>query len=160
MEHEHGSGLDPAAPGMPDEMSSQLPAEGAETTGPADPREPTDPADMARASEAAAASEMAGSDVGGVSEPAPASEQAPASETASASETAPASETAARSDAEESDASQETRQATGEPRVDAALGRLGELDELQVSEHPRVYERVHEQLVDVLGELHQGTQNS
>ena len=149
MEHEHGSGLDPAAPGMPDEINSPLPAEGAETTGPADPRETVESSEMAPASELAAASETA-----------PASELTAASEPDGASETAPASETAARSDAEESDASQETRQATGEPRVDAALGRLGELDELQVSEHPRVYERVHEQLVDVLGELHQGTQNS
>jgi hypothetical protein len=46
------------------------------------------------------------------------------------------------------------RPATGEPRVDAALGRLGELDELPVTEHPQVYERIHTQLVEVLGELH------
>jgi hypothetical protein len=45
---------------------------------------------------------------------------------------------------------------TGEPRVDAAIRRLTELDDLPLSEHPRVYERVHEQLVDVLGELHAG----
>ena len=44
--------------------------------------------------------------------------------------------------------------ATGEPRVDAALSPLGELDELPVSEHPGVYDRIHEQLVEVLGELH------
>ena len=48
---------------------------------------------------------------------------------------------------------------TGEPRVDAALGGLDELGELPVSEHPAVYERVHEQLVEVLGELHPGAQN-
>ncbi len=48
---------------------------------------------------------------------------------------------------------------TGEPRVDAVLRRLDELGDLPVSEHPAVYERVHEQLVEVLGELHQGTQN-
>ena len=48
------------------------------------------------------------------------------------------------------------RPATGEPRVDAALGRLGELDDLPVSEHPQVYERIHGQLVEVLGELHSG----
>lgn len=42
---------------------------------------------------------------------------------------------------------------TGEPRVDAALRRLGELDDLPVSEHPPVFERVHASLVDVLGEL-------
>ena len=45
---------------------------------------------------------------------------------------------------------------TGEPRVDAAIRRLTELDDLPLSEHPSVYERVHEQLVDVLGELHAG----
>jgi|SRR5215472_6116619 len=45
---------------------------------------------------------------------------------------------------------------TGEPRVDAAIGPLTELDDLPVSEHPAVYERVHEQLVEVLGELHAG----
>src|SRR5260221_12817434 len=44
--------------------------------------------------------------------------------------------------------------ATGEPRVDAALSPLGELDELPVSEHPGVYDRIHEQLVEGLGELH------
>jgi hypothetical protein len=47
--------------------------------------------------------------------------------------------------------------ATGEPRVDAALRQLGELDERPVSEHPQVFERVHGQLVEVLGELHSGT---
>jgi hypothetical protein len=46
--------------------------------------------------------------------------------------------------------------ATGEPRVDEALGRLSELDDLPVSEHPGVFERVHSQLVDVLGELRPG----
>jgi hypothetical protein len=46
--------------------------------------------------------------------------------------------------------------ATGEPRVDAALGLLVELDELPVTEHPQVYERIHTQLVEVLGELHSG----
>ena len=43
--------------------------------------------------------------------------------------------------------------ATGEPRVDEALGRLGEVSDLPVSEHPGVFEHVHSQLVDVLGEL-------
>ncbi len=45
---------------------------------------------------------------------------------------------------------------TGEPRVNAAIGRLGELGELPVSEHAQVYERIHGQLVEVLGELHSG----
>ena len=49
---------------------------------------------------------------------------------------------------------------TGEPRVDAALDGLAELDELPVSEHPGVYERIHEQLVDVLGELASGQRQS
>jgi hypothetical protein len=62
--------------------------------------------------------------------------------------------------AAERDESREALTTTGEPRVDAVLGRLGELDELPVSEHPGVYERIHEQLVDVLGELHHGPQNS
>ncbi|HUJ08068.1 MAG TPA: hypothetical protein VLX31_18320 [Streptosporangiaceae bacterium] len=49
-----------------------------------------------------------------------------------------------------------TTTATGEPRVDAALRMLGELDGLPVTEHPQVFERVHGQLVEVLGELHAG----
>lgn len=47
---------------------------------------------------------------------------------------------------------------TGEPRVDAAVRGLDEVGELPVSEHPAVYERIHEQLVEVLGELHPGSQ--
>lgn len=43
---------------------------------------------------------------------------------------------------------------TGEPRVDAALRNLRELDGVPVSEHPEIFERVHGQLVEVLGELH------
>ncbi|HWF82517.1 MAG TPA: hypothetical protein VN695_18220 [Streptosporangiaceae bacterium] len=50
----------------------------------------------------------------------------------------------------------EQLEATGEPRVDAALRRLGELGDLPVSEHPPVFERVHSSLVDVLGELRSG----
>ncbi|HEX7993681.1 MAG TPA: hypothetical protein VF506_07140, partial [Streptosporangiaceae bacterium] len=80
---------------------------------------------------------------------------APAADSAPAA----ASEPTADSDIPDAEEAAKTWQATGEPRVDAALGRLSELDELPVSEHPGVYDRVHEQLVDVLGELHQGTQN-
>lgn len=47
----------------------------------------------------------------------------------------------------------EQPEATGEPRVDDALRRLGQLGDLPVSEHPPVFERVHASLVDVLGEL-------
>jgi hypothetical protein len=46
---------------------------------------------------------------------------------------------------------------TGEPRVDAAIAPLAILDELPVSEHPPVFERIHGQLVEVLGELHSGS---
>ena len=54
----------------------------------------------------------------------------------------------------------EQAEATGEPRVDEALRRLGELGDLPVSEHPPVFERVHASLVDVLGELRSGTDDS
>ncbi len=50
----------------------------------------------------------------------------------------------------------ERRQATGEPRVDDALRRLGELAELPVSDHPAVFEHVHARLSDVLDELDVG----
>ena len=43
--------------------------------------------------------------------------------------------------------------ATGEPRVDAALARLDELDGRPVTEHRPVFEDVHRRLRDVLGEL-------
>jgi hypothetical protein len=46
--------------------------------------------------------------------------------------------------------------ATGEPRVDDTLRQLDELNDLPVSEHPAVFERVHGQLVEVLGELRSG----
>jgi hypothetical protein len=45
---------------------------------------------------------------------------------------------------------------TGEPRVDAALARLDELDGLPVTEHTRVFDDVHRRLEDVLGELGTG----
>jgi hypothetical protein len=49
----------------------------------------------------------------------------------------------------------ETRAAsgTGEPRVDAALRLLDRLPGLPVSEHPELFEQVHAQLTEVLGEL-------
>jgi hypothetical protein len=82
------------------------------------------------------------------------------SETAGSTETVESRQTAEDRVTAESNESGEHLATTGEPRVDAALGRLGDLDELPVSEHPGVYERIHEQLVDVLGELHQGSQSS
>lgn len=43
--------------------------------------------------------------------------------------------------------------ATGEPRVDAALRLLDRLPGLPVSDHPELFEQVHAQLSEVLGEL-------
>ncbi len=48
------------------------------------------------------------------------------------------------------------RDATGEPRVDAALARLDDLAGLPVTEHRAVFEDVHRRLRDVLGELDTG----
>ena len=41
---------------------------------------------------------------------------------------------------------------TGDPRVDAALTRLGELDRLNVTEHAGVVEEIHRALQDTLTE--------
>jgi len=46
--------------------------------------------------------------------------------------------------------------ATGEPRVDAALRLLERLPGLPVSEHSELFEQVHAQLSEVLGELDSG----
>ena len=46
--------------------------------------------------------------------------------------------------------------ATGEPRVDAALKLLERLPGLAVSDHPELFEQVHAQLSEVLGELDSG----
>jgi hypothetical protein len=48
------------------------------------------------------------------------------------------------------------RQATGEPRVDAALARLDDLAGMPVTEHRAVFDDVHRRLRDVLGELDTG----
>jgi hypothetical protein len=45
---------------------------------------------------------------------------------------------------------------TAEERVDEALRPLDGLGDLPTSEHPAVFERVHSQLVEVLGELRSG----
>jgi hypothetical protein len=50
----------------------------------------------------------------------------------------------------------ERRPTTWEPRVDAALARLDELEALPVTEHRAVFENVHQRLTDVLGELDTG----
>jgi hypothetical protein len=50
--------------------------------------------------------------------------------------------------------------ATGEPRVDAALKLLDRLPGLPVSEHSELFEQVHAQLSEVLGELDPGPASS
>jgi hypothetical protein len=45
---------------------------------------------------------------------------------------------------------------TGEPRVDAALRLLDRLPGMPVSEHSELFEQVHAQLSEVLGELDSG----
>jgi hypothetical protein len=55
---------------------------------------------------------------------------------------------------------QDPAPATGEPRVDAALKLLDRLPGLPVSEHPQLFEQVHAQLSDVLGELDSGPAGS
>jgi hypothetical protein len=42
---------------------------------------------------------------------------------------------------------------TGDPRVDAALKLLDRLPELPVAEHAAVFDRVHAELTEVLGDL-------
>ena len=45
------------------------------------------------------------------------------------------------------------RPETGEARVDNVLSALDDLTELPVTEHPAIFEHVHAQLSEVLGEL-------
>lgn len=45
---------------------------------------------------------------------------------------------------------------TGEPRVDAAIARLGELGGLPVDEHLDVFQDVHRRLHDALADLDVG----
>jgi hypothetical protein len=47
--------------------------------------------------------------------------------------------------------------ATGDRRVDEALGRLSELAGLPVTEHPAVFGHIHQRLAEVLGDLGPGT---
>ena len=42
---------------------------------------------------------------------------------------------------------------TGDTRVDAAVRQLASLAEAPVREHAEIFERVHAELVDILGEL-------
>jgi len=52
------------------------------------------------------------------------------------------------------------RAVTGEPRVDRVLGTLADIAEVPLAEHPVVFERIHGQLVEVLGELRAGPDTS
>jgi len=58
--------------------------------------------------------------------------------------------------ADAADATDADLAATGEPRVDAALKLLDRLPGLPVSDHAELFEQVHAQLSDVLGELDPG----
>ena len=42
---------------------------------------------------------------------------------------------------------------TGDPRVDAAIGRLASLEDVDLAERPAVLEGVHDRLREILGEL-------
>jgi hypothetical protein len=44
-------------------------------------------------------------------------------------------------------------ESTGDPRVDAAVARLAELDERPTAEHVEVYDDVHRRLQDALSRL-------
>ena len=48
-------------------------------------------------------------------------------------------------------------QTTGDARVDAALKLLDRLPGLPVSDHPELFEQVHERLSEVLSELESGS---
>jgi hypothetical protein len=45
---------------------------------------------------------------------------------------------------------------TGDPRVDEAVGQLGQLDSAPLEEHPVILGQVHDRLREVLGELSPG----
>jgi len=42
---------------------------------------------------------------------------------------------------------------TGDPRVDAAIGPLSSLEDVELAERPAVLEAVHDRLREILGEL-------
>jgi hypothetical protein len=72
-----------------------------------------------------------------------------------------------RGDAPDEDAPEQAAEAaaarsvaTGEPRVDAALKLLERLPGLPVADHAELFEQVHAQLSDVLGELDSGSSGS
>ena len=42
---------------------------------------------------------------------------------------------------------------TGDPRVDAAVGQLAAIDDMDLADRPAVFEHVHDRLREILGEL-------
>jgi hypothetical protein len=42
---------------------------------------------------------------------------------------------------------------TGDPRVDAAIGELASVEDMDLADRPQVFEDVHDRLREILGEL-------
>jgi hypothetical protein len=49
---------------------------------------------------------------------------------------------------------------TGDARVDEAIAPLGELADVPLEDHPAIFERIHDRLREVLGELNPGPAGS
>jgi hypothetical protein len=49
---------------------------------------------------------------------------------------------------------------TGDGRVDEAIAPLGELADVPLEDHPAIFERIHDRLREVLGELNPGPAGS
>jgi hypothetical protein len=90
--------------------------------------------------------EWPGADAGSAADPAPVEADPPEA----------AGSQAAGPEATRSEAVPSSAPGTGEPRVDAALKLLDRLPGLPVSQHPELFEQVHAQLTEVLGELDSG----
>jgi hypothetical protein len=69
----------------------------------------------------------------------------------------PAAPSDAPEDRSASETPAEAAATSGEPRVDAALALLDRLPDLPVSEHAELFEQVHAQLSEVLGDLDSGS---
>jgi hypothetical protein len=53
-----------------------------------------------------------------------------------------------------------TGEGTGDGRVDEAIAPLGELADVPLEDHPAIFERIHDRLREVLGELNPGPAGS
>jgi hypothetical protein len=49
---------------------------------------------------------------------------------------------------------------TGDARVDEAIAPLGQLADVPLEDHPAIFERIHDRLREVLGELNPGLAGS